>query len=420
MKLIFSITFVIFCFSGIGFWLTDVWALDISVNNRPSPSPLNTPNPSPTFTLSQKIVEGMALLKVSQPLEYENKTIKNAKGKLVKTNELIRKQVALAVLNVANGAVFEKRIWVNEKDIQNFKKTGMITVAPAERDEPLNIQPKYWNSFNTYYQVVNQPDLVVVGNKYLMPNKYLGNLPEKTKDKYTEIFYVPYSPGLHTSELIDAGRLYLKQNIDFAIDALNLKKVYSRSVPDQYATAIVSPDFLKNIILIEHIDPDQFSVAADGGRELTEKVLVIIGANQSNAYRYTGSPAGANGLAQFIKSTYRHMVQEYPAAKLNKDYILGMADHTNAMQAMVLFFDIHRKELENKIQKKEVVKQLGITEEMLAAAYNGGPGRVVKSVNKFGLAWLSQQFDLPKAKRVFRKETLNYLKKFQSIRTLDL
>lgn len=153
---------------------------------------------------------------------------------------------------------------------------------------------------------------------------------------------------------------------------------------------------------------------------MTERVLAIIGANQNFAYRYTGSPAGASGLAQFIKSTYQIIVARYPKARLIKDYNLGMADHTNAIKAMVLFFDNNKKELDNKITRRDVLNQIGVTEEMLAAAYNTGTSKVIKSVNKYGLAWISDRLDLASLGNTLKKETLNYLKKFQSIKDLGI
>lgn len=171
---------------------------------------------------------------------------------------------------------------------------------------------------------------------------------------------------------------------------------------------------------MEHIDPSSFNFSNDGGQELTERVLALIGANQKLAYRYTGSPAGASGLAQFIKSTYKSTVSSYPKAGLMKDFSLGMADHTNAIEAMILFFDSRKKEIADKVKRKDILNSLGITEEMLAAAYNGGGGKVASSVNKFGMAWISSQLDLPSWKRIFKAETIDYVKKFQSVKSLNL
>ena len=380
---------------------------EISIKNVPV---LSLP---PLLNIEEKIQEGTSLLKSSPPLVYKTKNGKPA-------GDLVEKQIALAVLNTTNGEVFEKRVWVKEQEIKDYKKTGTMIFEPVVLGETLDIQPKWWNSFNTFYEIKNRPDLIVVANKYLLPSSYIVGLPEKSKTKYTDIIYIPYSESLHLPEIIAAGKRYLDDNVDLAFGQLNVAGVVSRSSPGKLVTAVIGREFVKNIILVEHIDPSSFSTAADGGRELTERVLAIIGANQNSAYRYTGSPAGASGLAQFIKATYLTIVSKYPGAHLIKNYNLGMADHANAIKAMVLFFDNYKNEIDNKVTRRDVINQMGITEEMLAAAYNGGPNKVVKSVNKYGLAWLSGQFNLPRAIAVFKQETLNYIQKFRSIKGLDI
>ncbi len=372
----------------------------------------------PKFSILQKIQEGKILLSKSQPLLFDTKNKKP-------NGELVRKQIALAVLDMNTGNIFEKRIWVKEQDIKNYKKTGLITLESSDQNSNSDnnnfvIKANWWNSFNTFYEIPNHPELVVVANKFLFPSKYLSGLAEKSNSPYTDIVYAPYSKQLHLADIIEAGKTYLEKNIDQAFSELETAKVKSRFLSGISVTDGISKDLVRNIIIVEHVDPDSFAVATDGGLEVSERVLAVIGANQELAYRYTGSPAGASGLAQFIKSTYDNMVSRYPEAKLIKNYNAGMANHTNAIKAMVLFFDSHRKEIADKTTRRDVIKSFGITEEMLAATYNGGPSKVIKSVNKYGLAWLSRQLDFPQTGKIFRLETLNYLRKFQAIKNLNL
>ena len=278
----------------------------------------------------------------------------------------------------------------------------------------------WWNSFNSFYEFSDRPELVVVANKYLFPSKYLTGLPEKSNGQFTDIIYVPYSKQLHLPEVINAGKIYIEKNIEQAFAELEAAKVKSKFVNGTLVIDGINKDFIKNIMVIEHMDPDGFKTSSDGGRELSERVLTVIGANQDYAYRYTGSPAGASGLAQFISPTYKYIAGKYPEAKLLKDYNAGMANHVNAVKAMVLFFDAHKKDIAGRVTREDIVKSLGITEEMLAAAYNGGPSRVVSSVNKFGLAWISNQISDKPNGNIFRKETLDYIKKFRAIKDLNI
>ena len=397
----------IFCLLvGVGLVFSFAFASELYI--VPSPTP-PTPTPVP-WTWQQKIQEGMALLKSSPPaLGYEYFAVQK-RGRWVLTTTLLRKQIALAIFNTKNGAVFEKRVWVTQDAIDNYRKRP-VGLSPVDANESLDIQPRSWNSFNTAYEVVGHPEMVVVANKYLIESKLIGDLPEKSTDRYTAVYYSPYSPALHQSELVETGRQYVEQVVDVAFADLLERKVI---------TDPVSKEFVKTLMVVEHVDPSGFNTSEDGGKTLAERVLVVIGANQANAYRWTGSPAGANGLAQFIRPTYNTMVRNYPSAGLIRDYLPGMADHTNAVKAMALFFDAYKKEITAKTLNKNLVRQLGISEEMLAATYNGGPGRVTKSLNKFGASWLTAQIGLPKSSRIIAAETLNYLKKFSAIRQLDI
>lgn len=368
-----------------------------------------------SFDLYQKIQIGTKLLQSSPPLKFEERAVSKSK------KELIRKQIAVALLDKTTGNVFERRVWVNEREIKNYSKTAFMTFVPENPNEPIDIQPHWWNSFNTFFEVKNAPNLAVVANKYLLLSNSVPNRAERSKDKYTEIIYSPYSEAIHDSGLVKIGKNYVDKETDLAFDALKNLKVMSKSMPGKLVSDVVSKEFVKNIIIIEHIDPDGFAFAYDGGKLLTERVLVIIGANQERAYVYTGSNAGAIGLAQFIRPTYNNIRLKYPQAQLISDFGSGMTNHLNAIKAMVLFFDAHRKDISDRIARKIIIKQLGgnIPEEMLAAAYNGGPTRVVRSVNRYGLAWIDSQFNNLKPK-IFRAETLHYLEKFIAIRNLHI
>lgn len=405
-------------FSGFWVWTGPDYAKEVVVvNSHTHGMSVGVNEPTPRFTILDKIEEGKELLRKSAPLDYETKYYTVKKGIRVKTGDPIRKQVVLAVLNKETGEVYEQRIWVKEQEIKNYKKTGLINPEPVAPANSLNgVTISWWNSFNTFYEFPDNPELVVIANKYLFPSKYLAGLAEKSKNQFTDIIYAPYSKDLHVPELVEAGKKYIDENIERAFTELDLAKVKSRFVNGAMVTDGISKDFIKNIMVIEHMDPDGFKMAADGGLELSERVLVVIGSNQGYAYRYTGSPAGASGLAQFISSTYKNIAGKYPEAKLVKDYNAGMANHVNAVKAMVLFFDAHKKDIAGRVTRKDIVKSLGITEEMLAAAYNGGPGRVVTSVNKFGLAWISGQLNASVKNRVFRNETIDYIKKFRAIK----
>lgn len=351
-----------------------------------------------TSLVYAQITEAVDLLKSSAPIKYSAS----------KNGSLIKRQISMAILDKSTGQIFEKRFWINESQIKTYYRTRKMTFTPDNASDGITANTLLWNSFNTTYYF-NNPDLVVLANKYLLPQK-----SSTIKYGFKEIVYAPYSSYFDDPGLIQQGKDYLEKQVNDAFAELESKSVMSKITPNHLVIASTSKDFIKNIILIEHIDPTEFSRAKDGGETLSNRVLALLGANKENAYVHAVSPAGANGIAQFIKSTYNLMVRQYPSAELNPDYLKGMADHVNSVKAMVLFFDYHTDELNHKIKNKNVISELGITEEMLAAAYNGGPGRVVTSVNKYGLTWLANM------SKTLRRETATYLKKFESIKSLSL
>lgn len=376
-----------------------------------------TPTPPPTIApipvLLQKIEQAKALLRRSPDLAFREQK----KGKKY---ELIKKQIELAILDKTTGQIYQRRFWLQESDIKRSKATGTLDLQPVLLNDRFTITVLWWNSFNTTYSVNGDPSLIVIANKYLFPSEFVPDPKERFRGRYTDIVYVPFSAGLDNPLLVQAGKEYIDQIASQAYITLSKRNVRSRGATDRLVTDIVNKDFIKNIIVVEHVDPDAFRRADDGGKDLTDRVLAIIGANKDRAYSYTGSPAGASGISQFIKSTYTRLGQQYPSAGLIRDYQFGTAHHQNAMEAMVLFFDAHRKDIESKITQKATLDQIGgIPEEMLAAAYNGGPTRVIKSFNTYGTAWMSGQLEatLPK---IFRNETLGYIRKFVAIKSLNL
>lgn len=373
-------------------------------STTPSPMPLN---------LLIKIDEAKRLLRSSAPLRVE-------KIKVGKNYQVNRKQLALAILDTDSGNITEHRFWLKEAEIKNYSKTRIINLTAVNVDENLLIAVNWWNSFNSVYEVVGHPNMFIIANKYPLLSKYIPDPKARSSSEYTDIVYVPYSEALQTPELVQTGKDYIKEKVDTAFASLQANRVKSRSVPGQLVSDVVNKDFLKNIIVVEHVDPTAFAIASDDGKSLTDRVLVIIGTNRENAYAYTGSPAGANGIAQFIPSTYRTMRLTYPSAKLIPDFLLGTATHDNALKAMALFFDAYKREITDKITRKKTLAQIGgVSEEMMSMAYNGGPNRVVRAVNTYGSNWLSSQFTASLTK-VFRPETLGYIAKFQSIRDLHI
>ena len=216
-----------------------------------------------------------------------------------------------------------------------------------------------------------------------------------------EVVYTPYSPEIDTKEVRKAGLDYLMGRITAARSDLAAKRV--RLTEFERGDGIPMEISLV-LSIIEHIDPVRFEHYKGNEIALVHEVLTIIGANTTEAYRYSRSPAGAMGLFQFIPKTYRRLLQEYRSAGLIRDFVSGCTDHLNAAKASLLLFNSDLASLPTRLWSaaRRDGRSLGM---FIAAAYNCGPERVEKSARACKGQWTCR---LP-------EETRIYLEKFDVV-----
>ncbi|MGA2106223.1 MAG: DUF1254 domain-containing protein [Syntrophorhabdales bacterium] len=216
-----------------------------------------------------------------------------------------------------------------------------------------------------------------------------------------EVVYTPYSPEIDTKEVRKAGLDYLMGRITLARNDLAAKRVrlgeFERGNGIPMEVSLV-------LSIIEHIDPVRFEHYRGNEIALVHEVLTIIGANTTEAYRYSRSPAGAMGLFQFIPKTYKRLLDRYRSAGLTRDFISGSTDHVNAAKASLLLFNSDLMSLPTGLWSatRRDGRSLGM---FIAAAYNCGPERVGKSARVCKGQWTCR---LP-------EETRTYLRKFEVV-----
>jgi len=251
------------------------------------------------------------------------------------------------------------------------------------------------NGVASRFQVLYPEEMAVLAIRTIVHGRNGG---------YEEVVYTPYSPEIDTPEVRGAGYNYLLDQIELALADLERRRVSLRALgPLLYSDQL--PDIVFVLSIIEHMDPERFkALPKDQEDTLIREVLTVIGANAANAYAYSKSPAGARGLFQFMPSTYERLRRKYPAAALNRDFILGSTDHVNAAKASLLLFDSDLADLSRKLllDAGDDVEAIG---RLLAASYNCGPGRVQKSARACRDAWTCR---LP-------EETRTYLQKFDRV-----
>jgi len=281
--------------------------------------------------------------------------------------------------------------------LAHFKTGELRIVSGVEQNRKLTLEDPnvrfevdWWNGFNSSLNIIDPPYTGVVAMLYGLESerqRFLGQ---------DAIIYTPYSSALLQTELVEAGRNYLMGKIRQARQELG--RVPSRAFPG--TTLANAPGFTDedyfNLILTEQMDPGRFRSIAAGAWEfnekqeselnrLAERILVIIGANQEDAYSFTGNYASARGLTQFTPMGMSAVWKAYPQAGIPRDFREATSQHLNAIKAEICLLD---HDLAGLAMSHSPLLGSGMEMYAAGAAYNGGPRRVRYGLENFGLAWL--------------------------------
>jgi hypothetical protein len=325
-----------------------------------------------------------------------------SKKDLLDQIEDARKSLKDETVDVINGQVGTRRVRISRRKYQTVPVMGVVgremAIAVADerakihivrgikRDKGLDVlTPGYTlsvrrdNGFNSDIAVISPPGGRVLAVKYPVMNdrnRFGAGIP------IIQAIYTPYSDEIQTPEIIKEGIEVQDDLIDKAYKKLKDRHVYSMAFPGRRITDVIPKDVLSVLLLNEHIDPSEFKSSASA-QSLVKRVLTIIGTNREKAYAYTISPAGAFGLVQMIPSTYRLLQNKYPAAGLNPSFASGMADAVNAVMAQVLLCDADWQAI--RVVQEVPKEKIG---PYLAAAYNGGVGRVLSILRHDKNDWM--------------------------------
>ncbi len=339
------------------------------------------------FDIRDDIKRGQEFLKdknagYSVTVEEKRVTVTSRRGKKrekIVSKKIVKPNFLLAVENLKERRIAGVRITENGCVTKGF---DVIKV----RD----------NGVGSRFEIAYPENMVILA---------LRTMVRSGKNGYREVVYTPYSPGIDTWQVRQAGLSYLTHLIELAHKDLQAKKVRLSAFDGLFADGMPTEEVSLVLSIIEHIDPVRFKHCQEGGETaLVREVLTIIGANTTNAYAYAKSPAGARGLFQFIPRTYKRLQERYPQARLMKNFVPGCNDHINAAKASLLLFDSDLSDLPRGwlSTARRNVRTIGA---YLAAAYNCGAKRVGESAKACGNEWTCR---LP-------EETKIYLKKFDLV-----
>ncbi|MCA1557599.1 MAG: hypothetical protein LC731_03555, partial [Acidobacteria bacterium] len=204
--------------------------------------------------------------------------------------------------------------------------------------------------------------------------------------------------ALLSPDIVNAGKAYIRTMLDLAARRLRDKGVF------------ISPQILdvaERLLIVEHVDHTRF--ARENRLALYEEVYSLYALNELKTYNYSVSTAGAGGMIQMIPSTYQMIRRLHPGVGLNPDFVLGMRNHGNALEAMLLYmYDVWNSLSSNSDVTFAMSSRWATFADLMAAGYNSNPARLPLYIRRAGAGWRTQ---IP-------AETQLYLQVYRSIESL--
>ena len=274
---------------------------------------------------------------------------------------------------------------------QTFLTKGSELSLTTSLGLPVSLRVLRANGVNTALIIFDEK------NRSLLP--LVVEFPIERRGVFREMaYYTSAHPALLSNDLTKAGQVYVNSMVDLAA-----KRLRERGAP--VAQNII--DVAKRLCMVEHVDHDRFR--NENRIALFEEIYSLYALNELDTYRYSVSSAGAGGMVQMIPWTYALMRQRHPGVGLNPDFVLGMRNHGNALEAMLLYMqDTWNDLVANEDVEAALAAKLATTNELMAAAYNSNAAKLPGYIRRGGADWRS----------LIPRETQTYLQIFQSFDSL--
>ena len=274
---------------------------------------------------------------------------------------------------------------------QTFLTRGAEFSAMTSFGLPVQIHIVRANGVNTAVTVFDEK------NRSLVP--LVVEFPIERRGQFREMaYYTSAHPALLSPDLMKAGQTYVNSMIDLAA-----KRLRERGVP--IASNLI--DVAKHLCVVEHVDHDRFR--NENRIALFEEIYSLYALNQLDTYRYSVSSAGAGGMVQMIPWAYQLERQRHPGVGLNPDFVLGMRNHGNALEAMLLYMkDTWDDLLANEDVQAAITAKQATPPELMAAAYNSNAAKLPGYIRRAGAGW----------RTLIPRETQIYLQIYQSLDVL--
>jgi len=253
---------------------------------------------------------------------------------------------------------------------ETFLTKGSEFQTTSSLGMPLSVRVLRANGVNTAVTVFDKK------GRSLTP--LLVEFPIEKRGVFRELaYYTSAHPALLSPELAQSGQLYVRNMLDLAAKRLGEKGVF------------ISPqiiDVAERLCLVEHVDHERFRQEDRGA--LFKEVYSLFALNELDTYRYSVSTAGAGGMVQMIPWAYNLMKQRHPGVGLTPDFVVGMRNHANALQAMLLYMrDTWNDLAANQEVQYALSAKLATQPELLAAGYNSNAARLPGYLKRGGSSW---------------------------------
>ncbi|HEX8495107.1 MAG TPA: hypothetical protein VF658_19865 [Pyrinomonadaceae bacterium] len=272
-----------------------------------------------------------------------------------------------------------------------FLKKGSEAALPSASGSMLQVRIVRANGVNTAVTVTDAT------GRQLVP--LIVEYPIERGGAFREMaYYTSVHPALLSPEVVKTGENYVRTMIDLAARRLRDKGVVIQP-------ALV--DMAERLCIVEHVD--HIRLRSENPRTLYEEVFALYALNELDTYRYSVSTAGAGGMVQMIPSTYQMIRREHPGIGLNPDFVYGMRNHGNALEAMLLYIDDTWKLLSSNSDVLYALKAgIATQPQLLAAGYNSNPAKLPAYIRRGGAAW----------RTLIPRETQMYLQIYASLDSL--
>jgi len=274
---------------------------------------------------------------------------------------------------------------------QTFLTKGAELNTVTSEGTPINLRIVRANGVNTALTIFT-PD-----GKSLAPLTI--EYPIERGGKYLETaYYTSAHPALLSKDLAHSGQSYVRNMLDLAARRLRDKGV---GISPQIV------DVAERLCVVEHVDHERFR--AENRLALYDEIYSLFALNDLDTYRYSVSSAGAGGMVQMIPWAYNLERTRHPGVGLIPDFVVGMRNHGNALQAMLLYMQDTWNEMTATDEVKYALgANIATPSELLAAGYNSNAAKLPGYLKRGGDGW----------RTLIPRETQMYLQIYKSFESL--